>query len=187
MNTSVISPNSTVMQTSNKLPTYVKFPNIPDLSNKISRLFKDFEGIKLVLYNTKTTQSLFTKLKDKEELKNKSNLVYQIFCEGCDKNYIGQTSQRVEKRISQHKTTCTDPKHKEKSTLAFHHHDTEHKFDFDNYKIVDMEPNPTKRRISEMIYITLQFDKKINARSDTDNLSASYKHLISLHKKHTGV
>uniref|UniRef100_T1GW71 Uncharacterized protein n=1 Tax=Megaselia scalaris TaxID=36166 RepID=T1GW71_MEGSC len=34
----------------------------------------------------------------------------------CPKNYVGQTSQRIAKRIQQHALTCKDSKHKDKSS-----------------------------------------------------------------------
>uniref|UniRef100_T1GM58 Uncharacterized protein n=1 Tax=Megaselia scalaris TaxID=36166 RepID=T1GM58_MEGSC len=90
---------------------------------------------------------------------------------------------RVVKRIQQHSTTCKDPKHKDKSSLADHHHSLSHNFDFQNFKILDFEPNHVKRRISEMIYITMQGENKVNVRSDTENLSTSYKNLIEKSNK----
>lgn len=155
-----------------------RFPNIPHLSTRISSIFKDCKEQKMVLYNNKTTRSLFTKIKDKEDQKNTSNVVYKLNCKNCEKSYVGQTSQRIEKRVAQHKTTCKNEKHREKSALAQHHHDSGHDFDFENYKILDFESNSVKRRVSEMIHITMQFNNKVNQRSDTDNLSSSYKNLI---------
>lgn len=140
----------------------------------------------MVLYNTKTTRPLFTNLKDKEDKKNQSNLVYQIFCKDCNKNYIGQTSQRIEKRISQHQLSCKDVKNKDKSSLAYHHHDLSHDFAFESYNILDLESNLDKRRISEMIHITMQQEKRINQRSDSDNLSTSYRNLIIMYKNGNG-
>lgn len=162
---------------------FLKFPNIPVLSNKIIQLFKEKDELKIVLYNIKTTKHLFTRIKDAEEHKNRSNVVYQIFCKNCTKNYVGQTSQRIEKRIQQHALTCREEKYREKSSLAEHHHSLTHSFDFENIKILDNEKNQDKRRLSEMIFITMQGERKVNARTDTDNLSTSYKYLIEKYKK----
>ena len=50
---------------------FLKFPNIPVLSNKIISLFKGMDEAKLVLYNIRTTQHLYTRIKDSDDTKNK--------------------------------------------------------------------------------------------------------------------
>ncbi|CAD6221817.1 GSCOCG00011645001-RA-CDS, partial [Cotesia congregata] len=78
-----------------------KFPFIKGLSFKIDHCLKDANA-KLVLYNLYTVNKIYTRLKDKTKLENKSNVVYGIPC-SYDKIYVGQTSQYVRKRIAQHK------------------------------------------------------------------------------------
>ncbi|KAI4476352.1 hypothetical protein M0804_013667 [Polistes exclamans] len=71
-----------------------------------------------------------------------SNLVYKIPCV-CDKCYIGQTKQKLKKRLDQHKNDCK-PMNAQKSNitaLAEHHFSTGHNFKFDETNILDKEDN----------------------------------------------
>uniref|UniRef100_T1GQG2 Uncharacterized protein n=1 Tax=Megaselia scalaris TaxID=36166 RepID=T1GQG2_MEGSC len=62
---------------------YFKFPFIKGLTPKIQRILED-ENHKLALYSIKTTQNLFTKLKDKIPVMDKTNLIYKIDCKDCE-------------------------------------------------------------------------------------------------------
>lgn len=134
---------------------------------------------KLAFYNIKTTNCLFTRLKDKKLKSEESNLVYKIDCKNCEKCYIGQTKQFLEKRIKQHEYDCkiTNFNKSEKTALALHHFNNNHIFDFQNSKILDKEINFIKRNLSEMIFITLH-NNTTNLRSDTQNLSTLYKGIL---------
>ncbi|KAI4476864.1 hypothetical protein M0804_013191 [Polistes exclamans] len=86
--------------------------------------------------------SIYTKLKEKVDKLEQSNLVYKIPCV-CDKCYIGQTKQKLKKRLEQHKNDCK-PINAQKSNitaLAEHHFITGHKFKFDETNILDKEDN----------------------------------------------
>lgn len=54
----------------------------------------------------KIIRPLFSNIKDIEDINNKSNIVYQIKCMDCPKNYVGQTSPTLCKRIQKHSLTC---------------------------------------------------------------------------------
>lgn len=47
---------------------------------------------------------LFSKMKDKEDKWDDSNVMHKVSCGGCNKAYIGKTTQYLKKRVSQHKT-----------------------------------------------------------------------------------
>lgn len=135
---------------------------------------------RLVFYNIKTTNLLYSRLKDRTLKSEESNLIYKINCKDCDKSYIGQTKQYLNKRIYQHKYDCkiTNFNKTEKTALATHHFENNHQFDFDNTKILDKESNFRKRNLSEMIFITLNNNKTVNLRSDTQFLSTLYKGIL---------
>ncbi|KAI4474386.1 hypothetical protein M0804_014887 [Polistes exclamans] len=110
--------------------------------------------------------SIYTKLKDKVDKLEQSNLVYKIPYV-CDKCYIGQTKQKLKKRLQQHKNDCK-PINAQKSNitaLAEHHFITGHKFKFDETNILDKEDSWYKRNISEMYHITK--NNTVNYRTDT--------------------
>ncbi|XP_074106311.1 uncharacterized protein LOC141532052 [Cotesia typhae] len=125
---------------------------------------------------------LFSRLKDPVDKWDRSCLVYQIPCT-CGKSYIGQTKQKLKKRINQHINDCR-PVNINKSNmtaLADHHFKSGHDFQFDVAQILDYESHFLKRNISEMFFIKV-FDC-VNFRSDTQGLSSSYSDIISVAKR----
>ncbi|KAI4476739.1 hypothetical protein M0804_013356 [Polistes exclamans] len=128
-------------------------------------------------YNLVKINSIYTKLKDRVDKLEQSNLVYKIPCV-CDKCYIGQTKPKLKKRLEQHKNDCK-PINAQKSNitaLAEHHFSTEHKFKFDETNILDKEDNWYKRNISEMYHITN--NNTVNYRTDTNNLNNIYNEIL---------
>ena len=76
-------------------------------------------------------KGVYTKLKDSTEIMKYSELIYQIKW-SCEKVYIGQTKQKLETRIYQHKKDCED-RNKDKvgkTALATHRFEKNHVFDF---------------------------------------------------------
>ncbi|KAI4476553.1 hypothetical protein M0804_013447 [Polistes exclamans] len=154
----------------------IKFPFIKPLSNKIKKCFKN-TNVKLVFYNLVKINSIYTKLKDRVDKLEQSNLVYKIPCV-CDKCYIGQTKQKLKKRLEQHKNDCK-PMNAQKSNitaLAEHHFSTGHNFKFDETNILDKGDNWYKRNISEMYHITN--NNTVNYRTDTNNLNNIYNEIL---------
>ncbi|KAI4476481.1 hypothetical protein M0804_013552 [Polistes exclamans] len=95
-------------------------------------------------YNLFKINSIYTKLKDRVDKLEQSNLLYKIPCV-CDKCYIGQTKQKLKKRLEQHKNDCK-PTNAQKSNitaLAEHHFSTGDNFKFDEKNILDKEDNWT--------------------------------------------
>ncbi|KAI4489735.1 hypothetical protein M0804_003917 [Polistes exclamans] len=111
------------------------------LSNKINKCFKN-TNVKLVFYNLVKIKSIYTKLKDKDDKLEQSNLVYKIPCE-CEKCYVGQTKQKLKKRLDQHRNDSkpTNAQKTNTTALAEHHFKTGHIFKFDETKILDKEDN----------------------------------------------
>ncbi|KAI4473823.1 hypothetical protein M0804_015149, partial [Polistes exclamans] len=106
------------------------------MSQKI-RIIKGllFRALTLIKINL-----IYTKLKDKVDKLEQSNLVYKIPYV-CDKCYIGQTKPKLKKRLEQQKNDCK-PINAQKSNisaLAEHHFITGHKFRFEETNILDKE------------------------------------------------
>ncbi|KAI4476763.1 hypothetical protein M0804_013307 [Polistes exclamans] len=114
---------------------------------------KNTERIELILKNNNYPTSLihivfikinsiFTKLKDKVDKLEQSNLVYKLHCVW-DKCYIGQTKQKLKKRLEQHTNDCksTNAQKSNITALAEHHFIRGHKFKFDETDILDKEDN----------------------------------------------
>ena len=90
------------------------------------------------------------------EKEYKKNAVYRIPCAECSKKYVGQTSGTLKKRTAEHVRWCRK-KHKKQllnsakknDGIAYHHHYTGHKIDFDNVQIITQEKSYWRRLIAE--------------------------------------
>ena len=91
-------------------------------------------------------------MKHKIDKLSKRNIVYSLECKSCNKQLIGQTSQHLKYRISQHKSYI---KHKPNScALSKHVIETSHQIDFENPKILANENILDKRLSLEMCFIS---------------------------------
>lgn len=133
-----------------------------------------------------TLQGLFTNLKTKIDTMDKSNVVYQIKCNGnnttkCDKVYIGTTKNKLKTRISGHKSDIKQ-RHQttaQKTALAMHCTALNHNPDLERVRVVATENRYGKRMFLEMLnIINITTTKRINYKSDMDNCAQNYRHLI---------
>ena len=62
--------------------------------------------IKIAIKNILTVNKLFSRVKTPLKTKEKSNILYRIECNNCNKSYIGQTSRTLNGRIISHKSDC---------------------------------------------------------------------------------
>lgn len=148
----------------------VKYFGLPHIRNLTPSLIKllSTNNQKLVSYNTKTINNIFSKLKDKTPQLSRSNVVYRIHCNDCKDVYIGQTKQYISRRLQNHKQDCFE-KHRqkrEKTALAKHHFEKDHNFDLKQADILETEPMLTKRLFLEKIHI-LKANNTINIRDDS--------------------
>ena len=107
-------------------------PKIKQMSkNTISTLFSVI--VKKVIF-------CFVKCKDMDDLKLRSNVIYEISCKNCTNVYIGQTKRYMKKPIYEHKNKWKkEPKHY--TALTKHQLDEFHYFNFDKIKILGNEKN----------------------------------------------
>ena len=96
--------------------------------------------------------------------------LYKLDCYDCSATYIDQTKRKVITRTTEHK--------KNKTNVISTHCDTfRHDFNFTEPKILDVEKNIRKRKVSEMIHISLH-ENTLNLHTDTLDLHAPYTELI---------
>ena len=96
-------------------------------------------------------------------------------CTSCQKNYIGQTSQKLKSRIAQH---SSDIKCKPNScALSKHVIENLHLIDFNHPKMLAYQSNLDKRLFLEMCYIN-KSSENLNFRKDIQNLSNIYSFLL---------
>ena len=94
------------------------------------------------------------------------NVVYQINCKNCEKNYIGQTKRLLKIRVDEHRTIINLLHLKSHTVITKHRINSEHNFNWDKVQIKDKETNTYKRDISEMIYIKNN-KHSLNAQRDS--------------------
>lgn len=157
-----------------ELKNFLVLPFHEKLTNRLRELIPR-EKFKLAIRNVKPIRKIFTKLKDKIENFNRSNVIYKIHCNDCEKCYIGQTSTKLKQRISQHKSNIRTQK--ETCALSIHSLEEQHQPNFSDVIILDSEKDSKKRSFLEMLRIS-QNENCMNSRKDICGLSSIFSYLI---------
>lgn len=159
---------------------YFSLPYIENLAFKFKRIFSNYDNVKLAYRNKLTIGNLFSKLKDKDNLLDMSDVVYCIPCGQCEKEYIGQTGRRLKDRITSHKSDIRN--NKQSCTLAIHATGHNHNIAYENVRILDRERNTHKRNFLEMTNI-FSSHNTLNSKKDIEGLSIIYTYLLHLHQQ----
>ncbi|XP_072043208.1 uncharacterized protein [Amphiura filiformis] len=120
-------------ETANK--GFVTLPYIEGLSEKLRRAFRT-AGVSTTFKPQNTPRSALVAPKDKTEPVKQSGIVYQIDCADCDASYIGESARKLEKRLSEHKSTAGSSK------SAVREHVVRfkgHQIDWGNVKVLERE------------------------------------------------
>lgn len=160
-----------------ELISYATLPAIDGLTNNLIKLFK-CAGVKIAKRNVKTVGNVFSVLKDKIADYNKSYVVYKVPCQHCQLTYIGQTSQLLKSRLTQHKSDINKSK-KTACALTSHCIDFRHVPDYNNTVVLKTEKHLHKRLFMEMFYIN-QEPSALNSNIDVKNLSTIYTLLLNV-------
>ena len=108
-----------------------------------------------------TLRRLLVQPKDKVELEEQGELVYQIPCKNCGAEYIGETGRLLKTRLEEHRKDVDNTKKDKytrsgkkrlmstinKSALTDHATTENHIIDWEGVNIVDKEPNRRIRHI----------------------------------------
>lgn len=129
-----------------------------------------------------TIKHLFKNTKDKINKTDRCNVVYEIPCKGtngqqCDQIYIGQTKRSLQTRLLEHESDIK--KNRNITGISQHMLTHTHTPDFDNTKILDIEPKQNRRFILEGLYIKKNIGQTMNHQEDTNQISKSYDLIIS--------
>lgn len=155
---------------------YKKLPYITNLTNNVINHFKDLKDLKIAKYNSLNIGHLFTNLKDSTPKMSLSNVVYKIPCNVCQRSYIGQSSQTLKNRITQHKSDCRIGKNS--CALVDHYQKFNHHFNFNETSVLQIENNYKKRLVYEMLHIA-SCKEAVNFKSDTSQLSSIYCNILN--------
>lgn len=165
---------------SNESDVPVRYCSVPykkDIFEKMKYAFKK-RNVRLIGRPGDTLKNeLFSTVKDKVPLEKRSGVVYNVDC-ACGANYIGQTCQYVKKRIKQHQDQARSSNVAHSSLTDHVINNPDHKVGWDEFKVIDVERNLSKRLIKEGIHIKkeLLFSENIclNTQIDCCNLKDVY-------------
>ena len=122
---------------------------IKGTSERIQRVLKPF-NIYLSNQSSQCLESQIIKLKDKIPIKEKTDVVYKIHCNDCDRKYIGETGRNLTTRLSEHQRDIRNSK--EQSPVFQHVRDNDHNFNFSEPEIIHRSANIFVRRKLEAFY-----------------------------------
>lgn len=153
---------------------FTSIPLINVMTKSLINLLKT-DNIKVIPRTEFKLKRLYSNLKDRIETDKKSCVVYRIPCQNCDEVYIGQTSQQLKRRITQHISDIKNPR--KICALAEHVRSVDHRMDYDSVTVLECEENMRKRCFLEMIHIK-RHENSMNYRKDIENISNIYSYLI---------
>jgi hypothetical protein len=136
----------------NKPAAFISIPYVPKLSEKIRRVARKY-NIKTAFKSSNTLRQQLTKVKPKNEEQASKNCVYSIKCE-CEGEYIGETKRPLKVRIKEHQRNTKNGE-TVKSKLANHAWENNHKFNWEEAKIIHHEAHYYKRKFIEGALIKL--------------------------------
>ncbi|XP_062703673.1 uncharacterized protein LOC134286115 [Aedes albopictus] len=174
---------------------YRSIPYVHGLSSSIKRiLHKSNTQIGISHSYKNTVGHLYKNAKDPVSDLSKCNVIYRIDCRDCPSTYIGMTTNKLRNRMYGHQTHVntlerklleghqyTDPEIlqlQEKSALIHHCIQHQHRFNIGNPSIVDITHRKQALQVLEMCHISTT-SNTVNHRTDTDNLSCAYAHLLA--------
>ncbi|XP_065362086.1 uncharacterized protein LOC135955655 [Calliphora vicina] len=161
---------------------FYSVPFIPKLTETKTMKRMITEKTTTIAYKSNMTlRHLFTNNKTKIDKLKSDNVVYEIKCDGnererCNLVYIGTTKRMLGTRVNEHKTDIE--KGKITTALSLHVKECNHKMDFDNIKILDREQKENKRYTLESLRIQQKIHNTMNTKEDKDNTKLQYSAAI---------
>ena len=165
-------PKSTTEDTEepqNEKKIYASTPYIKGISERLQRAFKSHE-VTLIHKPVNSLRSQLVRVKDTTVNLKKCGTVYQIHCEKCNKEYVGETARSLEIRVKEHQSRSS-------SAIYEHCRPEGHSVDPNKTKVLSTEVNTFKRRIKEAIQIKLT--KPALNRDNGYELAAIYDTILT--------
>ncbi|XP_062704907.1 circumsporozoite protein-like [Aedes albopictus] len=178
---------------------YRSFTYIPGLTEQLTKTIStDYPHIRLANRQNHKIGNLHTKIKDPKNKLDQNNVIYNIPCNDCQKCYIGMTQNKLCTRLTGHKTHVNKLEQylqyvdnrmqleelKSKTALIEHCIEHEHRFNFENTKIVDRSPHTNTLAFLEMCHI-YNTDNTVNRRVDVSGLNTTYAAILHTIKART--
>ena len=89
----------------------VVIPYVEGVSERVHRVLKKY-GVATAMRPHTTLRCLLVHPKDKVELEEQGELVYQIPCKNCGAEYIGETGRLLNTRLEEHRKDADNTKEK---------------------------------------------------------------------------
>ena len=159
--------------------TTITLPYINSTSEMTARLLRPF-NINVAHKPTHKLRSYFTKHKDKTSTTETKNAIYMVPCRDCPQRYIGQTSKKIETRITEHKNAIK--RHDLRSLPAAHTYDNCHTFNWTETQLLGRAQTKHTREFKEAWYST--DSNTINRHIDIPTI---YLQLKTLHRSSTNI
>ena len=169
----------------------VVIPYVEGVAEKLKRAFLK-HNVATAMRPMNTLKNILVHPKDKKNITETSDVVYDIPCKGCDKSYIGETGRLFGTRLQEHRKdsdkiqdtkftranrkASTSEQHK--SAITDHIAQENHVIDWEGASILDRDSNTMTRRIREAIQIRKRGDKAINRDDGTFSLDHVYDPLL---------
>ena len=104
-------------------------------------------GVAVYFKGNRTLKNILVSPKDKDEMANKSSIIYSYCCGGigCDEEYVGESGRTFGERFKEHLKTP--------SPIYHHQNISGHITSMDNFKILGREENNMARTIQEAMFI----------------------------------
>ena len=151
-------------------------PYIRGITDKIGNILRRHE-IQTVFRPSIQVRNFHSRLKDRRPKTSQSGVVYKINCDKkkCDQHYVGQTSQRLKDRVSQHRLAVTRNR-PERSALAEHMIESQHyDIDWENPEILHHESDWKKRLFKERWEIAQTKEFNVNRTEDMSGFPDIYR------------
>jgi hypothetical protein len=172
---------------------YRSIPYIKNLSEKVAKFLKNNKKDLHLTYSNKKCD-LYSRLKDKTDIKQLKNVIYSIKCEdrNCKKEYIGMTTTSLQTRIYNHNsdinkannnTNNFKAQQQQKTALIQHMIDNKHNFDTNKVKVLDTNKSNRKLVLLESLHIQGRIENTVNMKTDTHNIKNDYKTILHLMNK----
>ena len=123
----------------------VGLPYLKGVSERLARTFQQ-HGCRVFHKPVNSLRNQLTHVEDKSDPLKMSCVVYQVDCDQCAENYIGETARPLGTRIHEHQTRAS-------SAIFEHTQNAGHSINQQSAQILSTEPLHTKRRVKEAIEI----------------------------------
>ena len=129
----------------------VSIPYIKNIAEMTARILQQY-GLSVAYKPINTLRHTLSRTKPNRNPMDKTNVIYQISCRDCEKQYVGQTGRRLSTRLHEHQLAIR--RHDPSSLISIHEDAEGHHFNLDEVKILARANNRRKREFMEAWHST---------------------------------